>query len=110
MTKSYHSLVVPMVDAITALRRWALLSDADSVSYVALVIVMLLHPFPLRRGQTPLPSTEETILPASVPPISIRLFAAAAVANLRFSQLDRPTTPSARRRCCGSHRVRRRAG
>src|SRR6516162_8523390 len=109
MKKSYHSIVVPMVDAITALRRWALWSDADSVSYVALVIVML-QPFPLRRGQTPLPSTEETILPASVPPISIRLFAAAAVANLRFSQLDRPTTPSARRRCCGSHRVRRRAG
>jgi hypothetical protein len=32
MKKSYHSIVVPMVDAMTALRSCELWSDADSVS------------------------------------------------------------------------------
>jgi hypothetical protein len=32
MKKSYHSMVVPIVDAMTALRSIALWSDGDSVS------------------------------------------------------------------------------
>src|SRR4029077_18384706 len=39
MKKSYHSMVVPIVDAMTALRRFALCSDADSVPYVAVVAI-----------------------------------------------------------------------
>src|ERR1700746_463850 len=40
MKKSYHSIVVPMVDAMTALRSCALCSDADTVSYVAVLTAM----------------------------------------------------------------------
>src|ERR1700722_12813974 len=51
MKKSYHSMVVPMVDAMTALRRCALCSDADSVSYVAaMVIGIFLQPIPRPLG------------------------------------------------------------
>src|SRR6516164_1131923 len=39
MKKSYHSIVVPMVDAMTALRSSALCSDADSGSNVVVVTV-----------------------------------------------------------------------
>src|SRR6266404_4049406 len=39
MRKSYHSMVVPIVEAMTALRRFALCSDADSVPYVAVVAI-----------------------------------------------------------------------
>ena len=39
MKKSYHSIVVPIVEAMTALRRLALCSDADSVPYVAVVVI-----------------------------------------------------------------------
>src|SRR6516225_3308023 len=47
MKKSYHSIVVPIVDAMTALRSCALCSDPDIVSYVvALAIGVLLRPLP----------------------------------------------------------------
>src|SRR4051794_11424404 len=39
MKKSYHSMVVPIVDAMTALRRFALWSDADRVPYVVVVAI-----------------------------------------------------------------------
>src|SRR5262245_37495015 len=42
MKKSYHSIVVPIVEAMTALRRCALCSDADSVPYVAAMAMGLL--------------------------------------------------------------------
>src|SRR6516165_10473992 len=101
MKKSYHSIVVPMVDAMTALRSCALWSDADSVSYVAVVtVVSFARRFLVRRGQTPLSPTQEIMVAAD----------AVEMADRRFNQLALRTTPSARRRCCGSHRVRRRAG
>jgi hypothetical protein len=37
--KSYHSIVVPIVDAMTALRRFALCSDADIAPYVTVVAI-----------------------------------------------------------------------
>src|SRR5215471_11324981 len=51
MKKSYHSIVVPIVDAMTALRSCALCSDPDNVSYVvALAIGVLLQPAPPLSG------------------------------------------------------------
>src|SRR5215831_752835 len=56
MKKSYHSIVVPIVDAMTALRSCALCSVPDIVSYVvALAIGVLLQPAPRSWGQTSLP-------------------------------------------------------
>src|SRR5262252_386225 len=39
MKKSYHSIVVPIVDAMTALRSCALCSDPDIVSYVVALAI-----------------------------------------------------------------------
>jgi hypothetical protein len=39
MKKSYHSMAVPLVDAMTALRSCVLWPNADSVPHVAIVAI-----------------------------------------------------------------------
>src|SRR5580658_3070891 len=50
MKKSYHSIAVPIVDAITALRSCLLCSASGSTPIVVAIAIWLPSPFPRCRG------------------------------------------------------------
>src|SRR5215467_473764 len=65
MKKSYHSIVVPIVDAMTALRNCALCSGADSPPYVAAIAMVVLRFLAPQVLDCPRPVAIDRLVPAS---------------------------------------------